>query len=235
MFLIFDDRPSDSPFVERIWRCHSERAGSFLSIAASHWEMVVTRHQGKTTLTVRGPETKATTADCPAEGEWIGIRFKLGAFMPQLPARNLRDRRDVNLPEASSQSFWLNGSAWEYPDYENAEAFVSRLAHDGLIARDLAVATALQGHRQDLSVRSAQRHFLQATGMTHSTFRQIERARHATNLLKQGVSILDTVHEAGYFDQAHLTRSLKYLIGQTPAKIARVGEQLSFLYKTISF
>jgi methylphosphotriester-DNA--protein-cysteine methyltransferase len=52
--------------------------------------------------------------------------------------------------------------------------------------------------------------------------------------LKQGVSILDTVHEAGYFDQAHLTRSLKYLIGQTPAKIARGDEQLSFLYKTIS-
>ena len=111
---------------------------------------------------------------------------------------------------------------------------MSRLAHDGLIARDLAVDTALQGQRQDLSIRSAQRHFLQATGMTHSAFRQIERARHATNLLKQGVSILDTVHEAGYFDQAHLTRSLKYLIGQTPAKIARGDEQLSFLYKTIS-
>lgn len=235
MFLIFDDRPSDSPFVERIWRCHSERAGTFLSIASSYWEMVVTRHQGKTTLTVRGPETKATTMDCPAEGAWIGIRFKLGTFMPQLPVRDLRDRRDVNLPDASGRSFWLNGSAWEYPDFENAEPFVSRLAHEGLIARDLTVTAALQGQMKDLSIRSAQRHFLQATGMTHSTFRQIERARLATNLLRQGVSILDTVHEAGYFDQAHLTRSLKYLIGQTPTKIVREDQQLSFLYKTISF
>jgi AraC-like DNA-binding protein len=234
MFLIFDDRPSDSPFVERIWRCHSERAGTFFSIAASHWEMVVTRHKGKTTLTVRGPETKATTADCPAEGEWLGIRFKLGTFMPQWPAGNILDRKDVTLPEATSQSFWLNGSAWEYPDFENAETFVNRLLHDGLIARDLVVEAALRGQPQELSIRSAQRHFLQATGMTHSTFRQIERARHATNLLKQGVSILDTVHEAGYFDQAHLTRSLKYLIGQTPAKIIREDKQLSFLYKTMS-
>ncbi len=235
MFLIFDDRPSDSPFVERIWRCHSERAGTFLSIASSHWEMVVTRHQGKTTLTVRGPETKATTMDCPAKGEWIGIRFKLGTFLPQLPVSDLRDRRDVNLPDASGHSFWLNGSAWEYPDFENAETFVSRLLHDGLIARDLTVAAALQGRLKDLSIRSAQRHFLQATGMTHSTFRQIERARLATNLLKQGVSIFDTVHEAGYFDQAHLTRSLRYLIGQTPAKIVRADQQLSFLYNTIPF
>ena len=89
MFLIFEDRPSDSPCVERVWRCHSERAGTFHSMSASQWEMVVTRHKGKTFLTVRGPETKATTADCPAEGEWIGIRFKLGTFMPLLPARNL--------------------------------------------------------------------------------------------------------------------------------------------------
>jgi len=234
MFLIFEDRLSDSPFVERIWRCHSERAGTFLSIAASHWEMVVTRHRGKTFLTVRGPETKATTADCPAEAEWLGIRFKLGTFMPQLPARNLLDRRDVTLPEATNQSFWLNGSAWEYPDFENAETFVNRLVHDDLIARDLIVNAALQGHRLKQSLRSEQRHFLQATAMTQSTFRQIERARHATNLLRQGVSILDTVYEAGYFDQAHLTRSLKHLVGQTPAKIRRQDEQLSFLYKTSS-
>lgn len=232
MFLVFDDRPSDSPFVERIWRCHSERADTFLSIAEARWEMVVTRHLGKTTLTVRGPETNAATIDCPAEGEWVGIRFKLGTLMPQLPASNLLDRRDVTLPHATSHSFWLNGSAWDYPDFENAETFVNQLVHDGLIAIDLPVDAALQGHLKGLSIRSAQRHVLHTTGMTHGTIRQIERARHATNLLKQGVSILDTVHETGYFDHAHLVRSLKYLIGQTPTEIMRADRQLSFLYKT---
>jgi AraC-like DNA-binding protein len=184
---------------------------------------------------VRGPETKAATLDCPAEGEWLGIRFKLGTFMPRLPARNLLDHRDVTLPEATDRSFWLNASAWEYPDFENAEIFVNRLVHDGLIAVDVAVDTSLRGQRQELSIRSAQRHFLQATGMTQNTIRQIQRARHATNLLKQGVSILDTVYDTGYFDQAHLTRSLRYFIGQTPAQIIRADNQLSFLYKTGSF
>jgi len=232
MFISFEDRLSDSTFVERVWRCHSERAGPFLSMAESRWEMVVTRLQGKTFLTVRGPETKATTVDCPAEGEWVAIRFALGTFMPSLPARKLRDRSDVTLPEATGRSFWLNGSAWDYPDFENAETFVNRLVHDGLIVTDHSVGSVLQGHRPELSVRSAQRHFLHATGITHSTIRQIERARYATNLLKQGVSILDTVYQAGYFDQAHLTRSLKYYIGQTPAQIIRAEMQLSFLYKT---
>lgn len=231
MFIKFEDRPSDSPFVERVWSCHSERAGTFHSMAASHWEMVVTRLRGKAFITVRGPETKATTADCPAEGEWVAIRFKLGTYMTLLPARDLRDRQDVTLPEATTRSFWLNGSAWEYPDFENADTFVNRLVHNGLIAVDHSVAAALRSRPPDLSLRSTQRHFLSATGVSHSTIRQIERARYATNLLKDGLSILDTVHQAGYYDQAHLTRALNYLIGQTPAQIMRGEQQLSFLYK----
>jgi AraC-like DNA-binding protein len=232
MFIIFEDRLSDSPFVERIWRCHSERAGTFHSMAASHWEMVVTRLRGKTFLTVRGPETRATLAECPAEGEWVAIRFKLGTFMPLLPARRLRDRRDLTLPQETSRSFWLNGSAWQYPDFENAETFVKRLVDDGLIAADPSVEAALQFERRHLSLRSTQRHFLRSTGITRSTIRQIERARYATSLLQDGVSILDTVHQAGYFDQAHLSRSLRHFIGQTPAQVERGQEQLSFLYKT---
>ena len=93
--LVFEDRPSDSPLIERIWRCHSERAGTFLSVASSHCEMVVTRHQGRTLLTLRGPETRPTTIDCPADGEWLGVRFALGTFLPRYPAATLIDRRDV--------------------------------------------------------------------------------------------------------------------------------------------
>src|SRR4029079_6668783 len=97
-----------------------------------------------------------------------------------------------------------------------------------------AVEAALAGDDQALSGRSVQRHFRQATRMSHETYRQISPARHATRLLRGGASILDTVHEAGFFDQAHLTRSLKRLIGQTPATIMRQEDQLSFLYKTAS-
>lgn len=232
MFLVFDDRPSDSPFVERVWRCHSERAGRLLSVASSHWEMVVTRLRGATAFTVRGPETRATALDCTAEGEWIGIRFKLGTYMPQLPVMRLIDGNDVDLPQASAWSFRLNGSAWEYPNFENAEIFVNRLIKRDLITSIPAVAAVLRGETQARSQRSIQRDFLHATGITQSRYHQIERARYATNLLKAGAPIADVVYQAGYFDQAHLSRSLKQLIGQTPGNIARRYEQLSFLYNT---
>jgi len=232
MFIVFTDRPSDSPFIERVFRYTSERAGTFLSMATSQWMMVVTRVEGRLTLTVRGPETKATPADCPAEGEWFGILFKTGTFMPKFPALSLMDRQDLTLPDATSRSFWLNGAAWEYPTFENAEPFVNRLLREGLIVQDATVTSALLGPLNGLSARSAQRHFLRATGLTHGTIYQIERARLAMNLLKEGFSILDTVQAAGYYDQAHLTRSLGRFAGQTPTQIIRGSQQLSLLYKT---
>lgn len=233
-FIHFEDRDSDHPFVEKVWRCHSERADTFLSVAASNFEMVVTRLGGKNFLTLRGPETTATTLDCPAEGEWTAIRFKVGTFMPRFLPGSLRDHEDVTLPPATGRSFWLNGSALDYPDFDNAETFVRRLASCGMLARDPIADDTLLRRPSALSLRSAQRHFLRSTGVTYTAFRQIERARHATNLLREGVSILDVVSRMGYFDQAHLTRSLRRFIGETPTGITQGQKQLSFLYKTNS-
>ncbi len=236
--IIFDEeRASDSPFVERVWRSHSESSNPFLSIAVNHCEFVVSRLQGKVTMTLRGPETKATPiGNAPAEGEWVGILLKLGMFLPHLPTSRLVDSR-VDLPAASSNSFWLGSSAWQFPDSENAENFIERLVREGLLLRDPVIEAALQGQIKDLTKRAVQYRFLQATGITQSTARQIERARYATILLQQGVSILDTIQQTGYYDQPHLNRSLKRFIGQTPAQLLHHSrpEQLSFLYKTTPF
>jgi len=236
--IIFDEeRLSDSPFVERVWRCHSEGDGPFLSIAESRWEIVVTRFHGKRTLTVRGPETKATPMYCSSDGEWLGIRLKPGAFLPSLPISELVDG-NITLPEATRNSFWLDSSTWQLPSYDNADTFVARLVREGLLMRERLVDAALQGcDLRDLSPRTVQRRFLQTAGVTQSAVRQIERARYATLLLQQGASIPDVIYEAGYFDQPHPTRSLKYFIGQTPAQLIGKSafEQLSFLYKTRPF
>jgi len=230
MLITFADRPSDSPFVERVWRSHSERAGVFHSMASCHWGIVVTRLEGRVSLTVRGPETRATMADCPAEGEWFGVLFKLGTFMPLMRCGDLRDRNDVTLPNATRRSFWLNGSAWEFPSFENAETFVHQLVRCGLIQTDRTVEGAIRGDLQDITTRTEQRRLLRTTGLTRGAIHQIERARRAARLLKLGTPILDVVHEAGYYDQAHLTRSMQRFVGQSPARVAQGREQLSFLY-----
>ena len=104
MFIHFDaERPSDSPFIERVWCCHSERGGPFLSVASSHWELVVTRLKGDTYVTVRGPETRAREVYCPPDGEWVAVRFKAGTFMPQLPIVRLIDGQDLTVPASNRQ------------------------------------------------------------------------------------------------------------------------------------
>jgi hypothetical protein len=235
--LIFDeDRASDSPYVERVWRSHSEGAGCFVSIAESRAEIVIAKYQGRISVWVRGPETRATRASYPADAEWLGIRFKPGACVLPQPARKLVDRK-VSLPGAMRGSFWLNGSAWQVPRFDNADTFAEWLVRDGVLVADPAVPAALHGESAGSSLRTLQRHFLQATGLTHSVVRQIERARYAALLLRGGVSIPETACEAGYFDQPHLTRSMKQFIGHTPAELLdedRSG-QLSFLYKTQPF
>ncbi len=231
MLIAFEDRPSESPVVERVWRSHSEQAGPFHSMATCNWVMVVSRLRGQVFMTVRGPETRASMAECPPEGEWIGIHFKVGTFMPQLPNLALRDRNDATLPDVSGRSFWLAGSAWEYPSFENADVFVQRLQKKGLIASDHHVRSTLERRPGSTSRRTEQRHFLRASGITQATARQIERARRAAYLLQTGVPILQVVHDTGYFDQAHLTRSLQHFVGRTPAQVARGVGQLSFLYK----
>jgi len=80
--LIVQDRPSDSPYVERVWRAHSAGCGSFLSVAEYRSELVVTRHEDRVTVTLRGPETMVTRLSYPADAEWQGIRLK--------PARSCR-------------------------------------------------------------------------------------------------------------------------------------------------
>ena len=218
----FEERPSDSPFVEALWQTHSS-GGSFTSVAFSQMELVVTQEQDKIWFTVRGPETKATPAPIPEDADIFGIVLKHGTFLSPLPAKNLVDN-PINLPEASSKSFWLHGAAWEMPNFENADTFLARLVREGLLLRDDVVTAVLENQRPALSPRSLERRFVQATGLSQGAIWQIERARQAMALLEQGIPILDVVEKAGYFDQPHLTRYLKRLMGQTPAQILRLNQ-----------
>lgn len=224
-FFFFDEeRPSDSPFIERIWYAQSEQGRDFTSVAETHSEIVIARYEGRTEVVVRGPETKATPATTPVDGEVFGIVFKLGTFMPVLLPRNLRDRREAYLPITSPKSFWLDSAAWEIPTFDNADTFVQRLVREGLLVDDPVVSAVLQGQSQAYSPRALQYRFVRATGLPHKVIEQIERARRAASLLERGMSILDSTHETGYYDQSHLTNSLRRFLGQTPAQIAQVSQ-----------
>ena len=43
----------------------------------------------ETVIGPAGPETRPSAALCPPDGDWVGIHFKHGVFMPHLPVGEL--------------------------------------------------------------------------------------------------------------------------------------------------
>lgn len=222
MIVDYGSRPSDVPFVQAVYQARSIGGGSFVSTAASHWEMVISKQKEKVTLSIRGPETSASPAPIPADAEFLGIIFNHGMFLPRLPGNKLVDH-EVHLLGSSKNSIQLLGEPWEIPNFENVDTFVNRLLRKELLAHDQVVDDVLRGETPDLSLRSIQRRVLHVTGLTYKSIQQIERAHKAVELLQSGVPILDATYQTGYFDQAHLTRSLKLLYGRTPGEIVKSG------------
>ncbi len=182
-----------------------------MSVAVPRWELVLTRLPVGTRLTIRVPETRASVATIPQDAEFLGIQFRLGAFMPQFPLDRLVDG-SIDVPGATDGSFWLDSSVWELPSFENADVFVDRLARRGLLVRDIASGS---------SIRTMQRQTLRSTGLTRRAIGQIERAQVAAALIQQGTPLHEVVWRAGYADQAHLTRALKRFVGMPPRQLAQ--------------
>lgn len=220
MSFFYEDRASDSPFVENIWHTFAERSGCYVASADGRWDILIVRHGRSANVVLGRPTLKATPIRYAAGAEYLGIRFKLGSFLPHWPSFTTLTE-GIHLPPATTNSFWLGGSAWPIPDFENADTFIARLTRADLLAHDPVVDAVLQGHEVYMSSRSVQRRFLRTTGLSQRYLQYIERAQMAAALLQRGVPIADVVFQAGYADQPHLTKSLKNLIGQTPAQILR--------------
>jgi hypothetical protein len=221
MSFISEGRISDSPYIEMIWRGRAGDNYTPLCPADSRWNLLFLQYNDKLHISAEGPITKAKAKTLPEGTEWLVIKFKLGIFMPFLSIQNLLDGEAV-LPLAANSSFWLHGSSWQLPNFDNVETFVAMLVRKGALLADPVVHAALQNQQQDISERTIRRRFLLATGLTPKTLEQIERAQYATALLQQGLAPLDVAYQSGYSDQPHMTRSLKHFIGYTPIQIAQM-------------
>jgi hypothetical protein len=216
----FELRASPHPLVREAWRTTSVPDDRFISTATSEWGIVITRQEDRAWVTVRGPETSASISPVPAAAEFIGIRFARGAFMPSLPPSQLVDDA-LDLPAHDRRSFWLDGSAWPLPLFDDLDAFVDGLVGAELLVLDPVAAAALDDGQIGRGERTVQRRVARATGLSRRAITQIERAQSAARMLMTGASIGDVVSDLRYADQAHLTRSVRRFIGQTPSEIVR--------------
>ncbi len=219
--ITFEQRTSESPYIESVTHGWTQHAGSSVRPSECHWHMVFVREHGRLHPIVVGPLQTAGVASWGGGAEILWVKFRLGTYMPHLPVKNYLDSETTLPGAASANSFWLHSSAWQFPTYENVETFIDRLVRQDVLGFDPVVRAALRDQPQDVPSRTVRHRFLRATGLTQTHIRQIERAQHAAALLRDGFSILNTVYEAGYSDQPHLTKSLRRFVGTTPAQLVR--------------
>jgi len=228
-----EHRGSDSPYVTRVWKGSTSGPQTMTSIATSTWELVFWEEGGVMHAAARGPETAASSTDIDAESDSFGITFAHGTSMPHLSVGDLVDG-SVESPHVTGRTFALLGEEWQIPDFDNAEQFVDRLVRAGVLARDPLVDDVVWGGVARVGTRSVERRVVGSTGLTQGAIRQIERARHAAVLLREGVAPLDVVHRLGFYDQPHLARALQRFIGRTATQLREPVDgvnALSLLYK----
>jgi Helix-turn-helix domain len=208
----------------RVWTARCDSPADFSSIASVNPGIGFVRVGGATTVHLRGPETKATILSCPRDAEYFGGDFRLGAYLPMFPPARLANLQDAVLPTLPDGRILLDGLAWEMPTPHNIDVFVDRLKRAGLLVFDPLVEELQHGGAVGtVPERTAQSRFVRAVGLSRRKLQVIERARHAAWLLRGGAGIAEVVSGVGYYDQPHLTRMLRELIGYTPADLARGG------------
>ncbi len=167
-------------------------------------------------LIVAGPATRAhhTTTDAPT----FGVRFRVGAagVALGLPAAELRD---VSVPLAD---VW--GAAADRIEardaHELAAAVRRRGAADPLVR---AAATGTPRERLGIGDRQLRRRFLDAVGYGPKTLERIFRFQRFLGLAQYDTDLARLALDAGYADQAHLTRECTRLAGLPPAQLLAEG------------
>lgn len=205
--------------LERIWTATCNSPTTFSSVAKVRPAIAFRRVGGTTTVHLRGVETRATTLASPKGAEYFGAEFRLGAYLPPFPPARLANLQDAILPTLPDGRILLAGEAWEMPTPQNLDVFMDRMERAGLLVFEPLVEGLLHGGAG--SERTAQSRFVRAVGLSRRKLWVIGRAHEAVRRLRARATIGDVVSDLGFYDQSHLTRMLRLLIGHTPIQLVR--------------
>jgi helix-turn-helix protein len=221
----YEEKASQSRFVDVIWRTHDTSDGTYLAAADACWDMVFIRSAHGNRALLSGPSSTITPVPYRAGNRNVGIRFHRGTYLTHVPASAMVDTTE-SLPMPGDETFLLAGLEFPLPTYDTVDEFIADLERLDLLNDDPVAMAALRGDEPETSTRSVQRHVATSTGLSANRIRQIVRARQAAERLMLGDRILDVAHDLGYADQAHLTRDVKRLTGYTPGQTKRRDEPI---------
>ena len=209
----------------------AERAGLVLPDGCTDliWE------QGRGTY-VAGPDTGPVATTMAAGAVILGVRFRPSAGGPALgiPLSELRDLRadlaDLRPPQARQLTASLDPQVAADQMLDMTAALIADGAPDPAVTwavrllRDPATRAEDVAAEVGLSLRQLRRRCQAVVGYGPKTLQRVLRFRGFVSRVDARPVVLDLAAiaaEAGYADQAHLTRECGRLSGLTPAALAR--------------
>lgn len=219
MTQIHKSRPSDSPYIDRVWRSQNLTDGVYSATPDGSWDLIVMIHQtGVMQMALAGQATKPMQVPYQAGTGSIVISFSPGAYMPHYPAETLLDSI-IFLPNFDNEHFNLAGHTFAFPTFDDAEVLIEKMISLGILKNDRIVDGASKGAPIAASSSTTQRHFAHTTGLTQKYLAQIHQAQRAIKLLQEGKRPIEAAIESGYTDQPHLAKSLKKIMDTKPSDV----------------
>jgi hypothetical protein len=216
MSFVYEEKTSLSPFVETVWRASQHTDGVYVASADACWDMIFVRPlKGKPQVLLSGPGTETANVSYQAGNISFGVQFRHGTVFKHIPVAEMVNVTK-QLPMPTDDTFVLCDITWKFPTYEHIDLFLSGLSEHGLLTTNTVVRDVLENKTVNMSLRSIQRHFAVAVGLSPRQVKQIISSRKAVRLLLQGVPIAEVAYQLNYADQAHMTRMLKRYTGYTP-------------------
>jgi AraC-like DNA-binding protein len=181
-------------------------------------------------LIVAGPDTEAHLVHSPAGAELHAVRFAPGAAPDLLgvPAHELRNRQ-VPLEELWPAAEVRRLAERVHDASDRGRELADRLGAapaepwvDWLVGRlRSGSAVGVLADRIALSERQLHRRCLALFGYGPKTLARILRLGRALELARTGAPLGRVAADAGYADQAHLSREVKALAGVSPTDLLR--------------
>jgi AraC-like DNA-binding protein len=218
MSFTYEENVIDSLYIEKIWHTVTTDAGVYIAGLDGNWDIIITRSPSGVTVSVNGIGTKAVEVPYMAGVDSVGIALKPGVFLRDYKGKTIVNSQHV-IHDADDSYVEIGGHRFNIPDFESAERFICELSGTGVLVIDSIAASRIQPTEAASSGRTLRRHVAETTGLTRNFLTQIDRAQVAGSLLQEGMPISQVAIEAGYSDQAHMTKSLKKILGKTPTQL----------------
>jgi AraC-like DNA-binding protein len=233
----YRELPQPTPQVACLWIRDPEPAPRRHRVLPDACVDVVWFDDGR--LVVAGPATGPVFSDVPPGSSAMGVRFRVGAAGAALglPASELLD---ANVPLEGVWGAEAARIAERVADAATPEARLTALAgevgarlsaHVDPLVRAAAAGAARPDARVDqlgarlgITDRQLRRRFGDAVGYGPKTLQRVLRFQRFLALARREPHDLARLAlEAGYADQAHLTRECRRLSGVTPAALVASG------------